>query len=105
MKIENVLDLERVKKVIEVLKQENDTKKNFSSHDFIRKYSKLYEKEYGGKLTICNFSHKTLHSLMARYLACRSEDLNINKEEGKRSGKGDPTIFGYETKVQGWEHV
>lgn len=104
MKIEEALDLDRAKEVIQELKKERK-ENNFSSRDFIRKYSKKYDKEYVGKLSICNSNPKTLYSLMARYLANHSEDLNIKKECGKRSGKGDPTIYGNETKVQGWKHV
>ncbi len=46
-----------------------------------------------------------IHSLMARYLAKHGEELGIEKEgKGKRSGKGNPTVYGNETNEQGWKY-
>ncbi len=45
------------------------------------------------------------HSLMTRYLAKYGEELGIKKEgKGKRSGKGNPTVYGNETNGQGWKY-
>ncbi len=46
-----------------------------------------------------------IHSLMARYLAKYGEELGIEKEgKGKRSEKGNPTVYGNETNGQGWKY-
>lgn len=105
MKVEEALDRDRAKEVIKKLKEEkkgNEKEKGFSSRDFIRRYSKEYNKEYVGKLSICNSNPRILHSLMARCLERHKDYLEIKKETGKRSGEDDPTCYGNKTKVQGW---
>ena len=100
MEMKNVLDLE---KAIAVVKQLG---KEFSSHDFIHKYSKQWEKEYVKELQEkYDSSHQAFHSQIGRFLDANADKLGIQKKTGKESGKGDPTVFGNETEVQGWIRI
>ncbi len=97
MKVEEALE------VIEALKNEKKTDKEFSSHDFIKKYAWYHEKEYVEML----YDHKTnepfrtVHAEIALFLARHTEELKIQKTTRKES----MNIFGHETEVQFWSYL
>jgi hypothetical protein len=78
----------------------------FSSHDFIKKFSKEFEKDYITYL--CAYTAKknkgifqTVHGIIAKHLSSYSKNYNIEKHGIIKSHN----IFGDSEQVQKWKRV
>jgi lipoate-protein ligase A len=67
---------------------EFDIDKEFSSHDFIEKFTEKFEEDYIEMLVSYQKSGKafqTVHKLIAKYLSLNMTDLEIEKTQKKQS--------------------
>lgn len=81
----------------------SDLPNDFSSHDFIEKFSKKYESEYIDMLVLYKGreAFKTVHAQIAKQL---SSDM---KTYGIAKGKKDSSehVFGDKDVIQWWEKI
>lgn len=78
----------------------------FNSHDFIRKFSKRFEKEYVGYLTAYSAKKnkgifRTVHGIIAKHLSKNSSLYKI-KKNGKVISQN---IFGDKEQIQNWKRT
>ena len=79
----------------------SDMPDKFSSHDFIKKFSKKYEENYIDMLYVYKKRKpfQTVHAQIAKFLSSNVKELGINK-----SGKClSEHVFGEKDLIQGWK--
>ena len=99
MNIRNFMkvNLSEIKNIISDLPDE------FSSHDFIEKFSKRYESEYINMLVDYKGreAFKTVHSQIAKFLSLNMEYLGVKKRDKNSSEH----VFGELDVIQWWEKL
>lgn len=92
---------DRIKKsIIRKLKRRNE----FSSHDFIKEFSRCYESQYLRMLLKYidkGNSFQSVHGQIAKYLSNNSKFFNIEKSKKEKS----ENVHGTETNVQWWKRT
>jgi len=84
--------------IISNLKKDNE----FSSHDFIEKFTQKYEADYIEMLVKYKSTGKafqTVHRLIALHLSLNMPALHI----GKTKRKPSENVFGTDNKIQWWK--
>jgi len=81
-----------------------DLDDNFTSHDFLKKFAKLFECEYIEFLYECKGkgAFQNVHSQIALFLSLNSPVLRICKTESKVKSEN---IFGEIDEIQGWKKL
>lgn len=81
----------------------SDLPAEFSSHDFIEKFSKKYESDYIDMLVDYKGreAFKTVHSQIAKFLSLNMKYLGINK----RNKDSSEHVFGELDVIQWWEKI
>ena len=84
----------------EILREVNNV---FTSHEFIQKFSKKFEREYIGFLHehLGEGAFRQVHSEIARALSANEGKLNIEKTRRVLSKH----IFGEEDEIQEWKKI
>ena len=80
--------LEKNLTAIQIIISEFGADKEFSSHDFIEKFTEKFESDYIDmliKYQKSGQSFQTVHSLIARYLSSKTSVLKIEKTNRKES--------------------
>ena len=89
------------RKVISVI---NSLDSDFSSHDFLKKFSQKFEKDYVkllSKYNDRNGAFQTVHKMTGFFLSKNKEQFNIDKTIHKKS----ENVHGNKTYVQYWKKL
>lgn len=81
----------------------NNLSNEFTSHDFLKKYAKAFEREYIDFLSKYGDTgaFQTVHSQIARFLSDNALLLRIEKTQKVLS----ENIFGEMDEIQGWKKI
>jgi hypothetical protein len=86
--------------IVGIRKIINTLQRPFDSHEFIRKFAKMYEREYVEFLYeyLNSTPFMTVHLQIAKFLSGHQTELNI-----RRNGKvSTPNVFGENTDNEQW---
>lgn len=91
-----------IKQIIDTFSLEQE----FSSHDFIEKFSAKFEYDYINMLNLYNKekdgkAFQTVHMMMAKFLSLNMDSLEIEKTEVK----GSENVHGNDSNVHWWKRV
>jgi hypothetical protein len=88
----------------EIINIISNMKDEFSSHDFIEKFTQQFESDYIEMLVLYKEkgnSFQSVHSLIARFISIKKEIFKIEKTERKSS----ENVFGDNDVIQWWRKI